>query len=90
MAKHHHSPAPAVAPAPKLGVSASALALIFSDVPHALNGDDLTVTYPTLAAYEARAQADMTSLSACCEVRESSVTTDPTTGAQVLVALLSH
>ena len=85
MAKHHHSPAPAAAPAPK-----PTLFDIFEGVEHSLKGDELTVTYPTLAAYEARAQVDMTSLSACCEVRESSVTTDPTTGAQVLVALLSH
>ena len=63
---------------PKLGLSASALALVFSDVPHALDGQTLTVTYPSLAIYAERAQSDMTALGELADVRASSVA--PITG----------
>jgi len=88
-------------PAAKLGLSASTLALIFSDVPHALDGQTLTVTYPSLAAYEARAQADLTALAELADVRASSVSAanavpseyqsaDALRGPQTLTVLLSH
>lgn len=57
----------------KLGLSQSALALVFSDLPHALDGQTLTVTYPSLAVYAQRAQADMTALGELADVRASHV-----------------
>lgn len=70
---------------PKL--TEKALDALLGAIPFALNGATLTVTYPSLDEYAARAQSDLTALAKLRPVRASSVdmpTQSPPSGPQVL------
>lgn len=54
-------------------ITEGALKALFGAMPVALSGNVLRVTYPSLAEYGARAQADMTALAKLRSVRSSCV-----------------